>query len=187
LSASDDQASVERVLAGDIDAFEVIVRRWHRPLINLAYRFCRDTGRAEELAQEVLLRSYRALHQWRKDATFSTWLFALATNCYRSELRRIPVKGVSIEEAIELEDTRAVDGGLEDRDRDRAVRELVLTLPEKYRDVIVLYYFHEMDVAATAKSLDLAEGTVKARLARAREMLRSKLSYVLTARKSTER
>lgn len=61
MSASDDQADVERVLAGDISAFEGIVRRWQGPLINLAYRFCRDRGRAEELAQEAFLRAYRAL------------------------------------------------------------------------------------------------------------------------------
>lgn len=187
MSASDDQADVERVLAGDIDAFEFIVRRWHRPLINLAYRFCRDTGRAEEMAQEALLRAYRALHQWRKDAAFSTWLFALATNVYRSELRRIPQRAVSIEEAGELEDMRAVDGGLEDQDRAGAVRELVLTLPAKYRDVVVLFYFHEMDISAAARSLDLAEGTVKARLSRAREILRSKLPHVLTTQKAKER
>ena len=186
MTASDDRDTVERVLAGEIDAFEAIVRRWHRPLINLAFRFCRDPGRAEELAQEALLRSYRNLHQWRREAAFSTWLFALATNFYRSELRRIPAKNVPIEEAAEVQDTRAMDGGLEDRDRDRAVRDLVLKLPEKYRDVILLYYFHGMDVSASARSLHLAEGTVKARLARARKMLRDKLPNVLAARKARE-
>ena len=180
VGASDDQVDVEKVLAGDIDAFERIVRRWHRPLINLAYRFCRDTGRAEEMAQEALLRAYRGLNQWRKDAAFSTWLFALSTNVYRSELARIPAKTISIEETGELQDMRAADEQLEAEDRDRAVRELVLTLPAKYRDVIVLFYFHEMDVSAAAKSLHLPEGTVKARLSRAREMLRSKLPHVLT-------
>jgi len=80
LSASDDQADVEKVLAGQIAAFEHIVRRWQSPLVNLAYRFCRDRDRAEEMAQEAFLRAYRALGRWRKDATFSTWLFALATN-----------------------------------------------------------------------------------------------------------
>ena len=66
--------------------------RWQGPLINLAYRFCHDRGRAEEMAQEAFLRAYRGLGQWRKDAVFSTWLFALATNLYRSELRRIPAR-----------------------------------------------------------------------------------------------
>ena len=58
--------------------------------VNLAYRFCHDRGRAEEMAQEAFLRAYRGLERWRKDAAFSTWLFALATNLYCSELRRIP-------------------------------------------------------------------------------------------------
>ncbi len=72
MSASEDQSAVERVLAGDISAFEEIVQRWQKPLINLAYRFCHDRGRAEEMAQEAFLRAYRGLNQWRKDAAFST-------------------------------------------------------------------------------------------------------------------
>jgi RNA polymerase sigma-70 factor (ECF subfamily) len=78
LRADADQADVEKVLAGDIAAFENIVRRWQIPLINLAYRFCRDRGRAEDMAQDAFLRAYRALGGWRKDGAFSTWLFALA-------------------------------------------------------------------------------------------------------------
>jgi RNA polymerase sigma-70 factor, ECF subfamily len=175
VSASDDQADVERVLAGDIDAFESIVRRWQSPLINLAYRFCRDRGRAEDLAQEAFLRAYRALGQWRKDAAFSTWLFALATNLYRSELRRIPAGIVSIDDVSEPKDPRAEDGVLEDEDRNRSIRRAVFTLPPKYREALNLFYFHEMDVPAAARSLGLPEGTVKARLFRGRELLRGKL------------
>lgn len=175
LSASDDQLAVEQVLAGEISRFEEIVRRWQGPLINLAYRFCRDRGRAEEMAQEAFLRAYRALGQWRRDSAFSTWLFALATNLYRSELRRIPVRIFPLEEAGEIRDLRAVDGGLEDKDRDRAVRRAVYALPEKYRETLILFYFHEKDVPETARSLGLPEGTVKARLFRGREILRSKL------------
>jgi RNA polymerase sigma-70 factor (ECF subfamily) len=115
VSANDDQADVERVLAGDISAFEGIVRRWQGPLINLAYRFCRDRGRAEEMAQEAFLRAYRALAQWRKDAVFSTWLFALATNLYRSELRRIPALTVSLDDIAEPPDARASDEALKTR------------------------------------------------------------------------
>jgi len=174
-SASDDQTDVERVLAGDISAFEGIVHRWQGPLINLAYRFCHDRGRAEEMAQEAFLRAYRALSQWRKDAVFSTWLFALATNLYRSELRRIPARTVQLEDVSEPSDPRASDGGLEDHDRDLAVRRAVLALPAKYRETLVLFYFHEMDVNTAARSLGLPEGTVKARLSRGREILRGKL------------
>jgi hypothetical protein len=80
VNASEAQADVERVLSGDVLAFERIVHRWQKPLLNLAYRFCRDRSRAEEMAQEAFLRAYRALGLWRKDAMFSTWLFALAAS-----------------------------------------------------------------------------------------------------------
>lgn len=100
MSTADDQAAVEKVLAGDTSAFEDIVRCWQGPLVNLAYRFCRDRGRAEEMAQEAFLRVYRSLAQWRREAAFSTWLFALATNLYCSELRRIPVRTVGLDDIV---------------------------------------------------------------------------------------
>lgn len=180
MSAIDDQADVERVLAGDISAFEGIVCRWQGPLVNLAYRFCRDRGRAEEMAQEAFLRAYRGLSQWRKDAAFSTWLFALATNLYRSEIRRIPGRTVPLDDVAEPQDSRAFDGGVEEADRDRAVRRAVFALPAKYREALILFYFHGMDVPAAARSLGLPEGTVKARLFRGRELLRGKLPQVLS-------
>jgi RNA polymerase sigma-70 factor (ECF subfamily) len=179
VNATDDQADVESVLTGDISAFEGIVHRWQGPLINLAYRFCHDRGRAEEMAQEAFLRAYRGLSQWRRDAVFSTWLFALATNLYRSELRRIPARTVRLDDVAEPADARASDGGLEDQDRDLAVRRAVDTLPAKYRDALILFYFHEMDVAGAARSLGLPEGTVKARLSRGREILRGKIPQLL--------
>ena len=179
MSASDDQIDVEKVLAGDVSAFEGIVRRWQGPLINLAYRFCQDRGRAEDMAQEAFLRAYRGLHQWRKEAVFSTWLFSLATNLYRTELRRIPAVNVSLDDASEPTDPRAPDGGLEDRDRDLVVRGAVAALPAKYREALILFYFHEMDVTNAARSLGLPEGTVKARLSRGRDILRGKLPRLL--------
>jgi RNA polymerase sigma-70 factor (ECF subfamily) len=180
VSASEDQADVERVLAGDVSSFEGIVRRWQGPVVNLAYRFCRDRGRAEEMAQEAFLRAFRALEGWRGDAAFSTWLFALATNVYRSELRRVPPRTVSLDDVAEPGDPRPPDGGFEDVDRDRAVRRAVFTLPARYRDALILFYFHGMDVPATARSLGVPEGTVKARLSRGRAILRGKLPRFLT-------
>ena len=118
MSAAEDQADVERVLSGDISAFDGIVRRWQGPLINLAYRYCRDRGRAEEMAQEAFLRAYRALGRWRNHAVFSTWLFALATILYCSEVRRIPVGTVSLDDIGEPRNSRPVDGGFGDEDRD---------------------------------------------------------------------
>ena len=184
VSASEDQADVARVLAGEIAAFEGIVRRWQGPLINLAYRFCRDRGRAEEMAQEAFQRAYRGLPKWRGDSAFSTWLFALATNLYRSELRRIPAGAMPLEDIAEPRDPRAIDGGLEELDRDRAVRRAVDTLPAKYREALICFYFQEMDVPTAAAGLGIAEGTLKARLFRGRKMLESKLPALLDARET---
>jgi RNA polymerase sigma-70 factor (ECF subfamily) len=180
VSASEDQADVDRVLAGDPSAFEGIVRRWQTPMIHLAYRFCRDRGRSEEMAQEAFLRAYRGLGKWRRDAVFSTWLFALATNLYCSELRRIPAGTVALQDVAEPADPRALPNDANDPEvRARAVRRAVDLLPSKYREALILFYFHEMDVPATARSLDLPEGTVKARLFRGRALLRKKLNSQL--------
>jgi RNA polymerase sigma-70 factor, ECF subfamily len=181
VSAGEDQADVAKVLEGDASGFEGIVRRWQGPLVNLAYRFCRDRGRAEEMAQEAFLRAYRGLGKWRREAAFSTWLFALATNLYRSELRRIPIRMTPLDEVAEPRDPRSCDGGLEAENLDRAVRRAVHSLPPKYREALVLFYFHGMDIPAAASSLTIPEGTLKARLSRAREMLRSRLLSRLAA------
>jgi RNA polymerase sigma-70 factor (ECF subfamily) len=185
MSASEDQADVARVLAGEIAAFEGIVRRWQTPLINLAYRFCRDRSRTEDMAQEAFLRAYRGLPKWRGDSAFSTWLFALATNLYRSELRRIPAGSMPLEDVAELRDPRAIDGGLEELNRDQAIRRAVDTLPPKYREALICFYFQEMDVPTAAAGLGIAEGTLKARLFRGRKMLESKLPLLLEARRSS--
>lgn len=177
--AAADRADLARVRAGDVEAFAGIVRRWQKPLINLAYRFCGDRGRAEEMAQEAFLRAYRGLDGFRGDATFSTWLFALATNLYRTELRRIPQRVVALEDAPEPANPVSMSETYEQQDRDRTIRQAVLALPSKYREAMLLFYFYEMDVPAAAESLGLPEGTVKARLHRGRELLRAKLPRLL--------
>src|SRR5215475_2636406 len=99
--ANADLADVERVLGGDVNAFEGIVRRWQGPLVNMAWRYCRDRSRAEEMAQEAFVRAWRNLAQWRRESSFSTWLFALAANVFRNELKKIPVLNVPMEDVAE--------------------------------------------------------------------------------------
>lgn len=183
MGAREDREDVESTLGGDMSAFERLVLRWQTPLINLAYRFCRDRGRAEDLAQEAFLRVYRGLHTWRKDAQFSTWLYAVATNCYRSELRRIP----PMMETLDLLTLAGSDtDSSSNADRHESIRQAVLALPARYRESIVLFYFHEMDISAAARSLGLSEGTVKSRLSRGRKILQRKLPLFLTELKLKE-
>jgi len=173
-----DAADVDRVLAGDVGAFEGIVRRWQGPLINMAWRYCRDRGRAEELAQEAFLRAWRGLSGWRRDARFSTWLFALAANVYRNDLKRFPTVNVRIEDVDEPTGPASQHNELAERNREESVRRAVLALPQRYREPLVLFYFHEMDVSAAARTMCLPEGTVKARLARARGLLRRRFPHL---------
>ena len=185
--AADDQADAASVLAGDTRAFEGIVRRWQSPLINLAYRFCRDRSRAEDMAQEAFLRAFRNLASWRQEAAFSTWLFSLATNLYCSELRRIPPITLPFDEVHEPQDPHDTASDLAERNQSAAIHKAVQTLPPKYREVLTLYYFHEMDVPTAARSLNLPEGTVKAHLFRARNLLRDKLKPLLGPRAASNR
>lgn len=176
-NGQDDEAAIDRVLKGDAAAFAGIVTRWQGPLVNLAHRFCRERGMAEDMAQEAFLRAFRNLGSWRRDAAFSTWLFALATNVYRDEMRRFRPELVALDEDMAAEGR--VDDAADAADRHALVHRAVQSLPPKYRDPLVLFHFHEQDVAATARSLGLPEGTVKARLSRGRDLLESKLRWRL--------
>lgn len=169
---SSDAADVSRVLAGDVAAFEGIVRRWQGPLVNMAWRYCRDRSRAEEMAQDALVRAWRGLASWRRESSFSTWLFALAANVFRNELKRFPTVTLPLEEAPEPAQPAGQHDELYQRNLGERLRQAVLTLPPRYREPVILFYFHEMDLSAAAATLRMPEGTMKARLARARELLR---------------
>ncbi len=176
--AAEDHADVARVLAGDVQAFEGIVRRWQGPLVNMAWRYCRDRGRAEEMAQEAFLRAWRGLAQWRQESSFSTWLFALAANVFRSELKRFPTVNLPIDDIAEPAVPAQQHNALQEKSSHDAVRRAVLALPLRYREPVVLFYFHEMDLSAAARTMGLPEGTLKARLSRARALLRSRFPHL---------
>jgi len=172
--ADDDHAAVQRVLAGDVAAFNGIVHRWQGRLVTLAWRFCRDRTMAEDMAQEAFVKAFRALRTFRGDSAFSTWLTAIAMNTYRSCLRDRPPVAATLDAARAVGQGADPFIGLQDQERAAVVRRAVLALPEKYREPLVLYYFQEMDLVATARVLGIPEGTVKARLSRARDLLRQR-------------
>jgi RNA polymerase sigma-70 factor, ECF subfamily len=167
-----DAADAARVVAGDLGAFEGIVRRWQHRLVSLAWRFCRDRALAEDMAQEAFLKAYRALASFRGEAAFSTWLTSIAVNTYRTRLRAGGQPLLSLDPARIFAAGPGPLRGIEQRERAEAVRRAVLSLPGKYREAIVLYYFEEKDLAEAARVLDVAEGTLKARLHRGRELLK---------------
>jgi len=171
-----DAVDARRVLSGDVAAFDGIVRRWQGWLVNLAWRFCHDRMMAEDMAQDAFVKAFRALGSYRGDAAFSTWLTAVAMNTYRSALRERPPVAFDLDPARLRGEGPDALADLQSRERNTIVRRLVLTLPARYREPMVLYYFEEMNLAETAKVLDLREGTLKARLHRGRELLRRQLN-----------
>jgi RNA polymerase sigma-70 factor (ECF subfamily) len=167
-----DAADVARVVAGDLSAFEGIVRRWQHRLINMAWRFCRDRATAGDIAQEVFVKTFRSLASFRRESAFPTWLIAIAGNTYRSRLRAEgqPLLSLDPIRIFSAEPSPLQD--IEERQRTEAVRRAVLHLPERYRDAILVYYFEEKDLGEAARVLGVAEGTLKARLYQGRELLR---------------
>lgn len=171
-----DAADAARVLAGDVDAFAGIVGRWQAPLVNLAFRFCRDRTRSEDMAQEAFLKAFRALASYRGEAAFSTWLIALAVNVFRSSLRRFEPSFVGLDALAATRDPLAADLLLQQSDDAQIVRAAVARLPYRLRDAILLFYFSDLGVAAAAAALRIPVGTLKARLHRGRELLRRRVA-----------
>ncbi len=170
-----DLLDVRRVLQGDVEAFEGIVRRWQRPLVNLAFRLCRDRGLAEDLTQEAFVKAYRGLARWRGEGCFSTWLFALTLNHCRSRLRRFRPPMVDIDDVPDVAVPPDGERQVDEAQRAGIVRRAVADLPERYRDAVVLFYLRGASLEEAASSLQVPEGTLKARLHRARAMLRGRL------------
>jgi RNA polymerase sigma-70 factor (ECF subfamily) len=169
-----DAADIARFVAGDGSAFEAIVVRWQQRLVTLAWRFCRDRAMAEDMTQEVFVKLFRSAASFRGDAKASTWLIAIAVNTFRSRLRDEgqPLASLEPRHLETVARGAGAHGTMEERERAEAVRRAVLTLPEIYRDAILVYYFEEKDLAESAGVLGVSGGTLKARLHRARELLK---------------
>jgi RNA polymerase sigma-70 factor, ECF subfamily len=179
-----DESDVARVLAGDVEAFAGIVARWQRRLLGLAWRFCRDRARAEDMAQEAFLKAFRSLRQFRGESSFATWLTAVALNVYRSRLRSDGPPLVGLDATRLLAALPGAPQAILERERAEALRRAVLALPARYRDALVVYYFEERDLADAAAVLGVPEGTLKARLSRGRELLKRRAGILAAGREA---
>ncbi len=166
---------VARAQKGDRAAFEELVKRTHRRVYNLAYHFLSNEQEAEDLTQEVYLRAWRALPDFRGDAQFSTWLYRITLNTAMNYQRTLRTQ----EQAAGAAETLAhFDAPLPDpaaaaatRDRNARLWATVRRLAQRYRVVLALFYQHELSYAEIAEVLGLPIGTVKAQLNRARRAL----------------
>lgn len=170
---SDEALLIARAREGDQDAFRQLVERYQSAVYNLAYRMLGDPDEAEDAAQEIFVRLYRQLARYDAERKFSTWTLAIATNYCIDQLRRRRMQLVPLENIIPW--ARAGDAGPEaqalDREAYDEMQHLLRRLPEKYRAVLVLRYWHELSCAEIADVLKVPEGTVKTQLHRARKAL----------------
>jgi RNA polymerase sigma-70 factor (ECF subfamily) len=175
------------VKAGDEASFDFLLQKYRSPLVNFLHRMVRDTATAEDLAQEVFLRVYRARKQYTPSAKFTTWLFRIATNLALNSLRdtRYQKMAVSLDgpadgdEGIPMELAAReprIDQRLIERDRTDVIRRAVWSLPEKQRAAVLLHKYEEMDYAEIARILECSESALKSLLFRAYESLRTELA-----------
>lgn len=174
------------VKAGDEESFELLLQRYRIPLVSFLYRMVRDPAAAEDLAQEVFLRVYRARRSYAPSAKFTTWLFRIATNLALNSLR--DGRYHRLEDSLDAtnDDEQPVldvaDRGpnvverLMERDRAAVIRRAIEALPEKQRVAVLLHKYHELDYDEIAKILECSESALKSLLFRAYETLRVQLA-----------
>lgn len=186
---------VSRALAGDLGAFEVLVRRHQKKMLNIVHSVTGDYQEACEGVQDAFVAAYRHLKDFRADAKFSTWLTAITLNGARNRLKQIQSRRRRIPASIDDPPSRS-DGPardspspdpsalerLERQEIQRRVRSCIDTLEVDFREVLVLRDMQEFSYEEIAQTLRMRAGTVKSRLFRAREAVKDCLKRTMGGR-----
>ena len=199
MTRSDVQLMLD-VKAGDEQSFGLLLQRYRTPLVNFLYRMVRSREQAEDLAQEVFIRVYRAREEYVPSAKFTTWLFRIATNLALNSIRDHRHQKLEIsmdapvvadaedgdEKPFEVADKHpTIEQELVEEDRKKMIRHAIEKLPEKQRAAVLLHKYQELDYAEIAKILSVSESALKSLLFRAYESLRVELAP-LVARHGTK-
>lgn len=183
-----EQMLIGRVQAGDAEAFYQLVRPYERAVFLAAVAIVKNDADAEEVAQEAILKAFNALGRFRQEAKFSTWLIQIAINEAKMRLRK---DRRHLYESIDqgqqnddgdyipkdFADWREIPSeALERRELRDALAKALASLPEKYREILILRDVNHLSIAETAQVLSLSEANVKTRLSRARLQMRDALA-----------
>jgi len=186
-SRPSDEDLIERFQNGDLYAFDLIVKRYKNQLLNFVYRFLGNAEEAEDLVQETFLRVYRNRKAYQKVAKFSTWIYTIAGNLAKTELRkRKRRKFFSIsdlgynEKDYDISDEaynpeKDVDG----RMKEEIIYKEIENLSPKFREVILLRDVQQLSYEEISQIVNIPLGTVKSRVNRGRLKLQEKLKHLL--------
>ncbi len=194
-----DHMLVQRTLAGDQRAFELLVIKYQRRVERLIGRMVRDVDLVPDIAQETFVRAYRALAQFRGDAQFYTWLYRIAVNTAKKqllELKRDPLvlmsslksgdddetSGVEHELNHQIADAETPEAVLASKEIAQAVNEAMEALPTELCQAITLREIEGLSYEEIAQALDCPIGTVRSRIFRAREAISARIKPMLESR-----
>ncbi|PDH35454.1 MAG: RNA polymerase sigma factor RpoE [OM182 bacterium MED-G28] len=184
-----DQRLVDRVLAGDKNAFNMLVLRYQHRVAALVGRFVHDAQEAEDVCQEAFIKAYRALPLFRGDSAFYTWLYRIAVNTAKNHLvsrnRRPPASDLDVDEAevseigTVLREIENPEGSLATEKLKQAINTAVEDLPEDLRTAFTLREFSGLSYEDITEVMDCPVGTVRSRIFRAREAIDKKIRDLL--------
>jgi RNA polymerase sigma-70 factor, ECF subfamily len=185
-----DQLLVERAQQGDKKAFGMLVEKYHRKLGRLLGRMIRDQAEVEDVVQESFIKAYRALHNFRGDSAFYTWLYRIGINTAKNYLVSMGRRPQVMQE-VEIDDVENFEDGGEMRTMDtpetalmtkqiaQTVNDTVASLPEELRTAITLREIEGLSYEEIATLMQCPIGTVRSRIFRARETISLKLRPLL--------
>jgi RNA polymerase sigma-70 factor (ECF subfamily) len=181
----EDRELVGRCLRGDERAYRELVERYRRQVYSLALRMVRRAEDAEDVTQETFVRMFKALDRYDPDRPFGAWIMTIASRLSIDHLRRKRRTPISLfqhdsasdeEYMIEVEDPGPTpDVSAVHQEERQRTDDLIESLPEHYRIVVMLRHIQDLSYEEIAEALKLPLGTVKARIHRAREMLKSRI------------
>jgi len=170
----EDREAVLACQGGEREAFDRLVERYQREVYRLCYRYVNDHHDANDLAQDVFLKAYRAISKFRGDSSFSTWIYRIAVNTCLNFRAARRVQSEELPEHLP-DGSPGATARMEEEERSRKVRQAVSRLPEKQRATLILKIYHDLTHEEVAGILGASVGTVKANLFHALGNLRKML------------
>jgi RNA polymerase sigma-70 factor (ECF subfamily) len=186
-SALTDAEVMLELKAGNMDAFDVLLAKYRKPIVHFMFRMVHNQAVAEELAQEVFLRVYRSRETYRAEARFSTWLYRIATNLGVNHARDTRHERSASTVYLDETDTEtgttpdvadrtpSAEANLLRRERMKAIRQHVMALPERQKTAVLMHKYEDMDYKQIGEVLKLSESATKSLLFRAYQTLRGNL------------